>query len=177
MGVVLIFIIVSIILDATPCSCLNQFLHFTHIHQVLLFLFFCLPPPLLNHWLHTHGCNSCPNIHHRFYYTRSHLLLMSSSVFSFYPYSAISPFLFFCLSSLLLIQCLHTVFILISIVLIFITFFIIVNVSPCLQTCRHYVHPSNTGRLPDKCWTVYGWPLTPVIFPLKTLSLIGWKGC
>ena len=86
MGVVLIVIIVSIIigiiLEDTSCSCL--------IHQFILFLFFCLPSPLLHHCLHTHGC--CSNIHHRFYYTRSHLLLLFSSISLFYSYSSISPF-------------------------------------------------------------------------------------
>ena len=76
MSVVLILITVSIALEVSPCSCPHQFLHFTHIHPFLPFLFFCLPSPLLHHCLHTHGC--CPNIHHRFYYTRSHLLLLSS---------------------------------------------------------------------------------------------------
>ena len=62
----------------------SSILHFTHIHQFLLFLFFCLPSPLLHHCLHTHGC--CSNIHHCFYYTRSHLLLLFSSISLFYSY-------------------------------------------------------------------------------------------
>ena len=36
-GVILILIIVYIILEVTSCSCLRQFLHFTHIHKFLLF--------------------------------------------------------------------------------------------------------------------------------------------
>ena len=109
MGVDLIFIIVSIfigiILEVTSCSCLHQFLHFTHIHQFLLFLF-CLPSPLLHHCLHTHGC--CSNIHHRLYYTRSDLLFSSSSFSSFYSFHQFLLFLFFCLPSPLLHHYLHT---------------------------------------------------------------------
>ena len=84
MDVVLIFLIVSIILEISSCSCLHQFLQFTHIHKFLLCLFFCLPSPLLHHCLHTHGC--CPNIHHRFYCTRSQPFLLSSLISSFYSY-------------------------------------------------------------------------------------------
>ena len=110
MGVILIFIIVSIImgiiLEITSCSCLHQFLHFSHIHQFLPFPFFCLPSPLLHHCLHTHGC--CPNIHHRFYYTRSHLLLLSSYIYSFHSFHHFLLFVVFCLPSPLLHHCLHT---------------------------------------------------------------------
>ena len=48
MDVVLMFIIVSIIIEVTSCSCFHQFLYFTHIQQFLLFLFFCPPSHLLH---------------------------------------------------------------------------------------------------------------------------------
>ena len=109
------------------------------------FLFFCLPSPLLHHCLHTHGCY--PNIHHRFYCTRSQPIHLSSLISSIYSYSSISPFSLLLSSSLIFRQCLHTVFICIYLALIFIAFFIIVNASLCLQSCLYYVHPSITGRL------------------------------
>ena len=148
MDVVLMFIIVSIILKVTSCSCLHIFIHFL-ISSISPFSLLLSSFSSSSSSLHTHGC--CPNVHHRFYYTQSHLLLLSSYIYSFYSFHQFLLFPFFCLPSHLLRQCLHTVFIFISIVLIFITLFIIlVNVSPCLQTCLHYVHPSRTGRLPEK---------------------------
>ena len=149
MGVVLIFIIVSIILEVTSCSCLHKFIHFTHL---INFSFFSSSVFLLLFFITV--------------FIRMGVVLISiiiSIILEVSPFSCLHKFihfthiqqflhfLFFCLPSPLLHQCLHTVFIFISIVLIFITFFIIlVNVSPCLQTCLHYIHPSKTGRLPEQ---------------------------
>ena len=128
MDVVLIFIIVYIILEVTSCSCLHQFLHFTHIFinfsffssYVFLLLFFILMGVALIFIIVSIilEVTSCSCLHQFLHFTHIHPFLL---------------FLFFCLPSYLLNF--MTVFILMGVVLIFIIVSIVLEFSPfyCLH--------------------------------------------